>query len=194
MPSRALGHRAPLLWLVLPYACGLGAGRCAPPAPPGVLLALALGAALFSLAAAWRRPGAWAAPLLAAGFLAGWASIRLHVGLTGREGLPPREARLALRLDRVDPAEIPQAHASRRRGAAPPGLRLTGTATVAGAGRHLGDLVGRTVHFSIALRRGQEPPVRSALIAATGILETFRRGRRPDRPTRAWRRRECPCA
>ena len=42
MISRSLGHRAPLLWLVLPFIGGLAAGKSGLNVAVGVLLALVL--------------------------------------------------------------------------------------------------------------------------------------------------------
>ena len=95
MTSRSLGHRAPLLWLVLPLIAGIIAGRYGPPARPVWLLAGALAAALLSVLAAWRAPRVWALALGAALLLAGDASYTLRrARLAAWEQLPPREAQL----------------------------------------------------------------------------------------------------
>jgi len=157
MTSRSLGHRAPLLWLVLPLIAGIAAGRYGPLANPGWLLAAALAAAMLAVLAAWRAPRWWGLPIGAALLLAGDASYTLRrARLAAWEQLPPREARLALRVDRV----FPQADAR----------KSAGLATIVRAEMHLPDLAGQRVYFSLALRPGEPAPVRSMVIAAVGVL------------------------
>ncbi|MCX6955204.1 MAG: ComEC/Rec2 family competence protein, partial [Verrucomicrobia bacterium] len=107
MTSRSLGHRAPLLWLVLPLMAGLATGKLLP---------------------------TW-------------------------ETLPPREARLGLQIDRV----FTQSDAR----------RASGLATVMRADDHLRELVGQRLYFSLALKKGEAAPVRSAVVATVGVLETI---------------------
>ena len=157
MTSRSLGHRAPLLWLVLPLIAGIVAGRYGPPAHPGGLLAAALVATLLAGLAAWRAPRWWALPIGAALLLAGDASYTLRrARLAAWEQLPPREARLVLRVDRV----FPQADAK----------KSAGLATVVRAEAHLPELAGQRVYFSLGLRPGEPAPVRSMVLAAIGVL------------------------
>ena len=144
MTNRSLGHRAPLLWLVLPFMAGLAAGKIWGMPPIGCLAA-ALCAAAAALFAAGRAPRLWAAALGMAMLLAGDASYVLHrKRLPAWEGRPAREAKLSLRIDRVYPqAEIRKA---------------TGLATVVGAEAHLRDLTGQRIYYSFSLRKGQAPP------------------------------------
>src|SRR5687768_15291678 len=102
MTSRSLGHRAPLLWLVLPLIAGLATGKAAEVSAAGWLLGVALLSATIALVAAARGSKAWAPAILIAMFCAGVASYALHrVRLPSWDSLPPREARLGLRVDRV---------------------------------------------------------------------------------------------
>ena len=157
MTSRSLGHRAPLLWLVLPLIAGIAAGRYGPPANPHWLLAAAAVAALLSTLAAWRAPRVWALPLAAALLLAGEASYTLRrARLSAWELLPPREAQLVARVDRV----FPQTDAR----------KTAGLATVTRAEKPLADLVGQRIYFSLALRRGEAAPIRSTVLSALGVL------------------------
>ena len=48
MPLRSLGHRAPLLWLAVPFAIGLVGGRCGL-APVNLALTLGAAAALIGV-------------------------------------------------------------------------------------------------------------------------------------------------
>ena len=160
MNSRSLGHRAPLLWLVLPFIAGLAAGKAGGMASVGWALAVALGAAVVALAASWRAPRRWAPSLVVAMFFAGIASYALNrARLPAWEALPPREARISLQVDRV--------FASKESG------RAAGLATVLRADEHLRDLAGQRIYFSLSLGRGETPPIRSAVVAAVGVLVTL---------------------
>ncbi len=155
--NRTLGHRAPLLWIVLPFLAGLGAGRAGLPAPVPWLLG---GALLASGLAAWatlRNARAWAGLLALAMFLAGDASHALHRRhLPVREKLPPREAELELRLERVFASHWPN--------------RLTGLARVTAAQPHLRELQGQRLYVSLSLPPGQPLPIVSSRLAALGVL------------------------
>jgi competence protein ComEC len=163
MTSRSLGHRAPLLWLALPMMAGLAMGKAT---AVGAAIPWLLGGALVVAAAAGfarrRAPGGWAPMLCAAMILAGMASYALHRSrLTAWETLPPREARLSLRIDRVFPSIDAR--------------KAAGLATIRHTDAHLRDLVGQRVYFSLALRPGTAPPLRSAEVAAVGVIETLPR-------------------
>ncbi|MFI5355707.1 MAG: ComEC/Rec2 family competence protein [Opitutales bacterium] len=158
MADRSLGHRAPLLWLVLPYAAGLIAAKHGFAPPPAVCLGvagLALGVAGW---AAGRRFALWAVAIAFAGALAGGASYNLHrARLPDWAALPPREANLTLRVDRIfDSAQV---------------NRVTGLATIVGADAHLPDLPGQRIYFSLRLEPGAPAPIRSAEIRTIGVLE-----------------------
>ena len=157
MTSRSLGHRAPLLWLVVPYLGGIAVGRYGPSTRPGWLLAGGLVAAGLALVAAWRAPRWWALPLATALFLAGDASYTLRrARLAAWERLPAREARLSLRVDRV----FPQAEKG----------KCAGLATVVHSETHLPDLAGQRVYFSLNPGKPAVAPVRSMVITAVGVL------------------------
>jgi len=162
MEGRSLGYRAPLLWLALPLIAGLAAGRASGITAALPLLGLAALAAGGALAGACRFPRCWAPALLAAMFLAGMAGYALHrARLPVWDALPPREARLGLQIDRV--------FAGRE------ARRTAGLATVVRADGHLRDLLGQRVYFSLALGRSEAPPIRSAVLAAVGVIVTLPR-------------------
>lgn len=162
MTSRSLGHRAPLLWLALPLMAGLAVGKLGIVVAHVALLAGALLAAGCATWAAWRDHRTWAPALCVALFLAGHASYNLaRARLPVWDALPPREARLSLRLDRVF-------HQGDAR-------RVTGLATVTRVDDHLRDLTGQRLYFSLTLKKGEAPPIRSALVSAVGVLETLPR-------------------
>ncbi|HZP61601.1 MAG TPA: ComEC/Rec2 family competence protein [Opitutaceae bacterium] len=166
MTSRSLGHRAPLLWLLLPYLTGVSAGRVADAPPAAVwLLAGALAAAVMAIFL--RRPTAWTAALAGAMVLAGVASYAREARrLAAWDGLPAREARLGLRIDRVF-ARVSD-------------NKVSGFAVVTRAEPPVEELAGQRVYFSLTVRPGTKPPVRSALITARGVVEAVPRRPPPD--------------
>lgn len=163
MTGRSLGHRAPLLWLVLPMMGGLALGRAIniPRATPW-LLGAALVAAGAALTVGRHRPRVWAALIVAAMVCAGAASYALHrPRIAAWDGLPPREARLTLRLDRM----FGQTDAR----------KASGLATITAAPPHLRELAGQRVYFSVALHAGEAAPLRSAVEDVIGVIETIPR-------------------
>jgi len=162
MTSRSLGHRAPLLWLAAPMMAGLAAGKAVELAPVPWLLAGAFVAAALAVVASWRARRWVEAALCASMFLAGAASYALHrPRIAAWDALPPREARVALRIDRV----FPQSDAR----------KAAGLAVVVRAEAPLQELAGQRVYFSLALRRGEAAPVRSAVVAAIGVIAVLPR-------------------
>jgi competence protein ComEC len=163
LQSRCLGHRAPLLWLLLPFLAGISLGRLvdATPAAAG-LLAGALLAALAAISLANRSRGAWAAALGVAMLLAGLADYALHARrLPGWDTLPPREARLRLRVERVFAAVNPK--------------RASGLAVIVSADAPVEELAGQRVYFSLARLPGAKALVRSAVVSAAGLIQTVPR-------------------
>jgi competence protein ComEC len=157
MTSRSFGFRAPLLWLVVPMMAGLAIGRAGGAAPLSALLGAALGAALAALWLARRDHAAWPVAIGLAGLCAGHASYLLHrPRIAAREALPPREARVELRLDRVFHGHDPR--------------KVSGLATIVGTGPHLAELRGQRVYLSLALRRDEPAPLRSTVLAVVGVL------------------------
>lgn len=159
-PSRSLGHRAPLLWLALPMMGGLALGHVGARLPPLILLGVALLAAGAAVVGAWRWHWSCRPALVVSMVLAGNASYHLHRGrLASWDALPPREARVELRIDRV----FPQAASG----------KASGLATVLAADTHLRDLIGQRLYFSLTLRKAEAPPIRSSVVQATGVLVTL---------------------
>lgn len=157
MLSRSLGHRAPLLWLVLPACAGLAAGHAGLTLPRPTLWVIAALASAASLAATPRHARIWAATVSLAAFCLGLDLYRLQrARLPVWDTLPPREAHLDLRVDHVFPSPHPG--------------QSSGLATVVGADPHLADLVGQRIHFSLSLRPGEPAPVRTAVTRALGVI------------------------
>jgi competence protein ComEC len=155
--NRTLGHRAPLLWIVLPFLAGLAAGRAGLPAPLAGLLGCALILAALSTWGAWVGHRGWGAMLAVAMFLAGDVSHALHRRhLPERERLPPREAELELTVERLFASRRPD--------------RLVGLTRVADAPPHLRDLRGQRLYVAVALPAGMAGPIVSARLRAVGVL------------------------
>lgn len=157
MTSRNLGHRAPLLWLVLPFIAGLvlakvtGSQLVLPP------LVVAIFSGGLALRCARRQPRWWTVAIALTVLLAGLASYPLHrVRLQVWDSLPPREARLALRVDRVF--------------ASTDGRRTAGLGTIVGTDPHLRELAGQRLYFSLTLADGAMPPIRGGVLATIGVL------------------------
>lgn len=162
MTSRTLGHRAPLLWLVLPMMAGLVAARAREFAPVPWLLGGALIAAALAVLASWRATRWFAPAICAAMFLAGAASYGLHrPRIAAWDGLPPREARVALRIERM----FPQIDAK----------RAAGIATVLRAGERIEEVAGQRIYFSLALTKDAAAPIRSAVVSAFGVIASLPR-------------------
>jgi competence protein ComEC len=160
MTSRSLGHRAPLLWVLLPLMAGLVAGKLQwlPLSP--VVLAIS-GIICIAVALGWKR--AWFFGVTAGIFLSGAAYYTLSRDrLPDWDELPPREARVTLSVDRIFPPKADMRSIS--------GLgQLTATDT------HLSELIGQRVYFSLTPKAGDEPPIRSCRLEITGVLQTLPR-------------------
>ena len=166
MSLGGLGHRAPLLWLLLPFMAGLAAGRLVDlPAPP--LLGAAGIAVFFALLfSSWKSVAARRAWSLALGVAmalaaAAYFQLRLNRPLEWSD-LPPREARLTLLVTQVFSSSKGQ-------------NRINGLAVVADAATHLRGLVNQRLYFSLTLPPGAVPPLRSAKIVAVGVVELMPR-------------------
>ena len=157
MADRSLGNRAPLLWLVLPYALGLAWGKIGSAPSPALGLTLALPAAVAALVMAGRNPRLWPWLIGLAIALCGAASYQLQRNrLPVWENLPPREAQLQLRIVRTFDAGFEDS--------------VSGLAEITHADAHLQDLLGQKIYYSLRVDPGDEAPVRSAEIAARGVL------------------------
>jgi competence protein ComEC len=162
MTPRSLSHRAPLLALVVAWGVGLAIGHGAWGAhlPHG----LWAGIAFVTLVFAWlarRHTAIWALALFLAVAAAGVLRIgQVRERLPGRDMLPPREARLKLRVERTF---APRAEAA---------ARATGLARVLGTEAHLAELTGQKIYFSANWPADLPPPVRGTEFTALGLLAT----------------------
>lgn len=165
--ERSLGHRAPLLWLLVPWMAGIALGRLL---PPGIPVWIWAPFAVVGGGVAWHAQrrvepgrGAWrwgtglALALLAAGLgYFQWREARLPTW----DRLPPREAELELSIERVFPPS--------------PGRATTGGfAIVENTPALLRELRGQRVYFSL---RGERAWLtRSARVRAEAVLAALPR-------------------
>lgn len=173
---RAERHRAPLLWLLIPFMAGLAIARISPtPLPIGWMLACALPLALAAVFIAPRRNSGLAA-LVAATVLSGAAAYEINRSrLADWETLPPREARITLRVTHVYPPNPQFANPQRP--------RISGLAKITAAEAHLRDLVGQPLYFSLALPLPAAPAapiLPTAEFSAIGVLEPLPRDAASD--------------
>ncbi len=159
MIARCLRHRAPVLWLLLPFMGGIVAARTLLPALPvgwplGGALLCAIGATLCS--ANVRR---WAALISLAFIFAGAGAYLIHRDrLVAWDRLPPREARLTLQVERTFASDL---------------KRTSGIARIGSSDTHLHELRGQRVYFSLAPMTGGGAPARDSEIAVIGVIETL---------------------
>ncbi len=166
MMPRSLTHRAPLLGPALAWASGASLSHFGLIPPHGVPLALiALGALLVawtafatSRSATFARIGAasLAVALAAAGALR-TGQERARLADWDTLDLPPREARLGLRIERLFASTAPG--------------RVGGLARVVSAPPHLAELRGQRISFSTTWPAGADAaPLRGAGFDALGLL------------------------
>lgn len=168
--ERSLGHRAPVLWLLLPTMGGFALARALPPGWGGAgWLLLAVCGAAWAWAGCRRGDavGGWwwrVGLVVAVGAVAcAYFQRREHRSAVW-EQLPAREAELVVQVDRVFPA-------------APGRFTTTGLGRIAAAPAVLADTVGQRLYLSLQLPRGVEllPSVR---VRANGVLTPLRRDAR----------------
>jgi len=174
---RSERHRAPLLWLLLPFAAGITAGKMFPDAPPtAALLAIALALALAGLLMIFftRRHAPALAAIVIALMLAGAANYEIHrARLPSWDNFSSGNALLTLRISSLSQ----QNPASKSRPA------ISGLARVVVSDPLLGDLNGQPVYFSAEAPRNRNAAaqvIRTAEIKVAGTLETLPRNADPD--------------
>ena len=160
MTSRSLGHRAPLLWVLLPLMTGLILGKLdwLPLTPTWWAGA---GVVLAGIALGVRK--AWAPCLVLGVVLSGAALYEIQrARLPDWDALPPRESQATIHVDRM--------FAPR-----PDGKSASGLGHIISSEALLPELAGQAVYFSINLRRGAAPPIRSSELVVIGVLQTLPR-------------------
>ncbi len=160
---RSLRHRAPMLWLLLPFMVGIIAGRTIAPIPSPTWLLTGALIAIIGAVFTVKRPAAWVISLCLGLVLTGAAYYELRrARLAIWDNLPPREARLTLHIERAFPTS-------------PEGTQISGFAHIVQTDAHLDELMGQRLYFSLTRRPGEEPPIRSTEIAVIGVLQTLPR-------------------
>lgn len=160
---RCMRHRAPVLWLLLPFIGGLVIGRVAPGLPAPIWLLASASVSLVVVLVFSIRPLAWATGLILGLILAGAGYYELRRDrLAVWDALPPREAKLTLCIERTFTPSTD-------------GKRISGLAQVTQADAHLNDLVGQRLYFSLARRPGEAVPIRSSGVSVIGVLQTLPR-------------------
>lgn len=160
MKPLATEFRAPLLWLVLPLAAGLAAGRLGLGDPPWLWVAAGTGLAALSWICAARGRERWWAGLLVGGVGlagAGWFEHQRAAEPRWLE-LPPREAVMEVRVDRLFANPFG-------------GDRISGLGRVIGVDEPMGELRSKRIAFSARV----EPEVgeirRGAVLQMAGVLD-----------------------
>ncbi len=160
MPSRSLGHRAPLLWVLLPLMAGLALGKLAW-LPLSPVWWAGAGVVLIGSALAFRK--AWVPCLVIGVILSGAALYETQrARLADWDALPPRESQVIVHVDRMFSPR-------------PDGKSVSGLGRIISSDALLPELAGQAVYFSINLRRGMPPPIRSSELVIVGVLETLPR-------------------
>jgi competence protein ComEC len=163
LQKRSLGHRAPLLWLLLPHLAGISLGRLFDATPSAAwLLAGALATAIIAIFLARQSPVAWASVLSTAMLLTGIANYALQARrLPAWDAQPPREAQVRLRIERIFAGVNPK--------------KTSGLAVLLGADSPLEGLAGQHVYFSLTRPPGVSALVCSAVVSATGLIQAVPR-------------------
>lgn len=156
--------RAPLLWLVLPFAAGIGSTAVfGPPANGGQWLLVLAGAS--GLAAAWFGRSetrtsflAWVGCLGLAAALAGFVHAHHQAPpLVGWEDRPAREIDVDLEVERLFAGD-------------PAGRTRTGLGRIVGAPPTAPEVEGLQVYFSTIRRADRTPPRRNGIYRVRGVL------------------------
>jgi competence protein ComEC len=157
---RTTGHRAPLLWVLLPFLVGITLPL---PELPPILLVPALAAALTAAITAPRRPAAWALCLSIALIFAGafWRQ-RQTSSIADHLDWPPREFRGLIAVSRVFETSDPS--------------RASGIGRIVLAVSLGAPPIGSRVHFSARIPPGSPALVFSSVHEVSGVLAPLDRG------------------
>jgi competence protein ComEC len=165
--ERTIGHRAPVLWLLLPTMGGFALARALPAGwGGGWWLTMAVAGAALAVFGAWRDGWAmrccWGAGMVGAVFAAAAAYFQFRESrLAVWERLPPREAELVLEVERVFPSSV-------RR------VTTTGMARIVAAPPLLAETLGQRIYFSVRVPAGKEM-LTSARVRVLGVLNPLAR-------------------
>lgn len=151
--SRSTHHRAPLLWLAVPAMVGLALAHAGLWLGNAHWLLGIAGGLLVVTALTLRRAVIWAPALSVAIVLVGFVYGQIRfAGVPERSELPPREARLEVKVVRVFSTDSPE--------------RSSGLGQVVGTDRHLAALRGQKIYWAM----GAAPPTRNEVVEMLGVL------------------------
>ena len=169
--ASVLGHRAPLLWLVLPLAAGIGAAHASSSPVSTVALMGGCGVALgTALATRSRWPQLSVAALVGALMAVGALHHETHRSrLPDWNLLPSREVELTVRVHR--PFQTDDLDE-----------RVSVIGTVKSAPSHLQDLIGQALHVRVWRYHNPVPVLRGGLITVRGQIEPLPRQAAADDP------------
>ncbi|MFT3783934.1 MAG: ComEC/Rec2 family competence protein [Nibricoccus sp.] len=156
---RSLRHRAPVLWILIPFIGGLLAAHIA---PGSIRPIWAFSGALVMLSGAscvFRRTPLWAGLFCLSVFLAGAGYYNLRQPRIGAwDTLPPREVRLQVRVQRTFTPSTD-------------GKRISGLGRIIKTESIFEELLGQQIYFSLAKTSSDADLVRSAEIEVRGVLQ-----------------------
>lgn len=167
MPSRHLGQRAPLLWLILPLIAGLLVGRLTDFGPLWVRLAAAVIGSAAAVALSFSARRGWSIAVGVGAFFVGASSYALHrARLSAWESLPAREAGVTIEIERIFAPTDPK--------------KRSGIARIVRSDGILSELAGQRVYFVCAPRADEPMPARDARLRLVGVLSPLPRDPPPD--------------
>lgn len=163
MLSRCLRHRAPVLWILLPFIGGLIGARIEIISWP-VLPLLSLAAGSLIAAFVVRRKGwLWGLLFVASGVMSGATLYQMTTQrLALWDTLPPRETQLTIQV-------------RRNFGLHSGSKNTSGIGTITATGKTQPELRGQQVYFSVAHRTADPMPVRSEVLLISGVLAVIPR-------------------
>ena len=172
-----VARRAPVLWVAVAVLAGYICAEVWPHAPVNILagISLVLAAAALALAIFAPRPEfrprklvlGWSGLFLIAGILLAWSwhEARVRTPATEWAALPPREAKLTLRITRdfaISPTAAIYANDTTYAG---------GLAEVVNAPDVFAELRGATILYRVRVNADDIPPPRGATIEVKGVLD-----------------------
>lgn len=155
--------RAPLGWILAPIIWGYLLGRHHPSIEASMLSIVGTLCALIALCSACTENEyfhrSWAILFLFAGTFMAWGYFNSRTIKISPEWLmlPPREAELTLKLERI------YKHADSFG-------QISGIAKVEQAPKHLSDLHGQRIYFQLRTEKASSPLIRTAIIRGRGVL------------------------
>ena len=166
MESRHRPRRAPLLWILLPFAGGIALARSWGPLPIAPLATAALVLCLASLFLARRSYPLWSCAIALCALCAGTLRYQAEAPpINPLDRFAPREANLEIEILHSFPRGEWQ--------------RDSGIATIRHAPEILQNLVGQRIHFNLTAPTGASEPLPGESYRAKGVLRSTPRNPEP---------------